>query len=81
MKISWEIFNVTKIISKQLNQSSAKVETIQSILLKYNTESSHHVTEYFLENSGPVLRKHSILVLSPTLTYVSDEKGTGGAGF
>jgi len=29
MKISWETFNVTKIISKQLNQSSAKMETTQ----------------------------------------------------
>jgi len=34
MKISWETFNVTKIISKQLNQSSAKMETTQLILAK-----------------------------------------------
>lgn len=46
MKISWEIFNVTKIISKQLKQSSAKVETNQ-FLLKYKGESSHHVKKFF----------------------------------
>lgn len=46
-----------------------KWEQPNQFLLKYSTDSSHHITAL------------TILVLGPTLTYVSDDKGIRGAGF